>query len=72
MMKAAEKILVSDVPGIFVYHQLRGFLFKPYVKGEILAPNKFGFSGEQWPGFGTATLAIAQEYISRDVTQYRK
>jgi hypothetical protein len=60
------------VPGIFVYHQLHGYLFKPYVKGEILAPNKFGFNGEQWPGFGTATLAIAQEYISKDVTQFRK
>jgi ABC-type transport system substrate-binding protein len=72
MMQAAEKILVSDVPGIFVYHQLVGQLFKPYVKGEILAPNKYGFNGEQWPGFGTATLAIPQEYISKDVSQFRK
>jgi len=67
MMKAAEKILVSDVPGIFVYHQLHGYLFKPYVKGEILTPNKFGFTGEQWPGFASNTLAVSQEYMGKDV-----
>lgn len=67
MMQAAEKILVSDVPGIFVYHQLHGYLYKPYVKGDVLEPNKFGYNGEQWPGFGTATLEIPSLYMTKDV-----
>jgi len=71
MMMQAEKILVEDCVGIFVYHKLAGFLYKPYLKGEILTPNSFGYTGLQWPGFGTATLAIPQLYISSDVTKFR-
>jgi ABC-type transport system substrate-binding protein len=72
MMQAAEKILVSDVVGIFVYHWLHGYLFKPFIKGDVLTPNKFGFDGEQWPGFGTATLAIPSEYNTTDVSKFHK
>ncbi len=71
MMKAAEKILVQDCAGIFVYHQLIGNLYKPYLKGDILTPNRYGYNGLQWPGFGTATLAIPSLYISNDVSKFR-
>ena len=33
MMKDAERMLVEDAPGAFVYHPLVGQLHKPYRKG---------------------------------------
>ena len=71
IMQEAEKILVSDVPAIFVYHQLTGTLYKPYLKGPILEQNRFGYTGEQWPGFNVMTLAIPNLYISKEVTNFR-
>jgi ABC-type transport system substrate-binding protein len=72
MMKEAEKILVTDCSAIFVYHQLVGELFKPFLKGAALEKNKFGYDGLQWPGAGTATTHLNSYYVSKEVTQYRK
>jgi ABC-type transport system substrate-binding protein len=72
MMKSAEKLLVDDCVGIFVYHQLHGYLYKPYLKGDILLPNSYGYTGLQWPGLGTATLALGSLYITNDVSKYRR
>jgi peptide/nickel transport system substrate-binding protein/oligopeptide transport system substrate-binding protein len=72
MMKEAERILVEDAPGIFVYHQLVGQLHKPYRKGEHMAKNKFGYDGVQWPGEGTATPYFNTLYIGKEVTTLRK
>jgi ABC-type oligopeptide transport system substrate-binding subunit len=71
MMKDAERVLVEDVPAIWVYHQLIGELLKPYLKGSNLEPNKTGLNGEQWPGFTTCTLAIPNTYIGQEVSEYR-
>ena len=72
MMKEAEKLLVEEAPGVFVYHQLVGQLHKPYRKGEHLAPNKYGYDGAQWPGEGTATLALNTLYMGKEVLTMRK
>jgi len=71
-MQSAEKLLVSDVPGIFVYHSLIGQLYKPFLKGDPLLADKFGYTGEEWPGFASFSLCPWQEYNTTDVTQYRK
>jgi ABC-type transport system substrate-binding protein len=71
-MQAAEKLLVSDVPAVFVYHSLIGQLFKPFLKGAPLAADKFGYTGEEWPGFASMTQLPEQEYNTTDVTKYHK
>ncbi|HEY3080503.1 MAG TPA: peptide ABC transporter substrate-binding protein [Chloroflexota bacterium] len=72
MMKQAEKLLVEDAPGAFVYHQLVGQLHKPYRKGDHLAPNKYGYDGAQWPGESTATPAFNTLYMGKEVLTMRK
>jgi ABC-type oligopeptide transport system substrate-binding subunit len=72
MMKQAEKLLVEDAPGVYVYHELKGQLHKPYRKGDHLAPNKYNYDGSQWPGEGTATLSLNTLYMGKDVTTMRK
>ena len=44
MFQDAEKILVADVPGVFVYHGTPVQLIKPWVKGEFIAPDKNGIT----------------------------
>jgi peptide/nickel transport system substrate-binding protein/oligopeptide transport system substrate-binding protein len=72
MMQDAEKILVTEASAVFVYHALGGTLFKPYIKGPNLEPNRFGYNGEQWPGYNVMTLAIPNTYISKEVSQFRQ
>jgi ABC-type transport system substrate-binding protein len=72
MMKEAEKVLVTDASAVFVYHALKGELFKPYLKGEALEPNKAGYDGLQWPGANVMTTHLNGYYIGKEVTQFRK
>lgn len=72
MFKEAEKILVEDVGGIFLWHQTPGALWKPYVKGKSLEPDKFGITALHWPGIEGVGTTIFDLYISKDVLKYRK
>ena len=46
MMQDAEKMLVTDAPGAFIYHELQAQLHKPYRKGAYLnVPSKAGYTG---------------------------
>jgi ABC-type transport system substrate-binding protein len=72
MMKQAEKMLVEEAPGVYVYHQLVGQLYKPYRKGEYLDANKYGYTGAQWPGENPGTLALNSLYLGKDVAGTRK
>lgn len=67
----AEKLLVTDVPAVFINHRLANDLIKPYVKGDALEPNKAGFGGLQWPGYAADSNSIKSLYISSDVTKAR-
>jgi len=67
----AEKILVSDVGAVFIYHRMVGDLMKPYVKGFALEPNKAGSAALQWPGFTVFGNSINSLYITKDVLKYR-
>jgi oligopeptide transport system substrate-binding protein len=46
-MQDAERMLVEQAPGIFIFHALQGQLQKPYRKGEHLTANKDGYTGIQ-------------------------
>lgn len=67
----AEKLLVTEAPGVYIYHRTVGDLFKPYVKGAVLEPNKAGLAGLQWPGFANSSNSIASLYITKDVLKFR-
>jgi peptide/nickel transport system substrate-binding protein/oligopeptide transport system substrate-binding protein len=67
----AEKLLVTDAPGVFIYHRTVGDLIKPYVKGTALEPNKSGLAGLQWPGFDNASTNLSTLYITKDVLKFR-
>lgn len=72
MFKDAEKILVDDVPAVFIYHQTPGWMYKPYVKGEEFQPDKTGVTTWHWPGLEDINMMALTTYISKDVDQYRK
>lgn len=71
MFQDAEKILVDDVGGIFVYHQTPPDIYKPYLKGPALEPDKNGVAAWHWPGFSSFSDLLSGVYISKDVTDLR-
>jgi peptide/nickel transport system substrate-binding protein/oligopeptide transport system substrate-binding protein len=49
MFREAEKILVDDVGGIFLFHRWAGTLFQPWVQGDCLRePDNIGITGFHW------------------------
>jgi ABC-type transport system substrate-binding protein len=71
MFQEAEKMLVTEAPGVFIYHRTRADIIKPYVAGEFLKPNKAGSAGLQWPGFSAFSNAMSTFYMNNDVTKAR-
>jgi len=69
--KDAEKILVDDVGGIFIYHVTPGNIYKPYVKGSELDPDKTGVATWHWPGLEDVGALNSSIYISNDVPSDR-
>jgi|HigsolmetaAR202D_1030399.scaffolds.fasta_scaffold00023_58 ABC-type dipeptide transport system, periplasmic component len=68
----AERILVEDVPAIWISHRTRGDLLKPYFAGSELEANIGGFSAIQWPDFSNHSSVIGSMYVTKDVLNYRK
>ncbi len=67
MFQDAEKLLVSDVGAAFIYHRTVADLYKPYLKGSELEPDKNGFAAMHWPGYGNESTLVGSMYISKDV-----
>jgi ABC-type oligopeptide transport system substrate-binding subunit len=67
MFQDAEKLLVEDVGGIFIYHRTAGDLYRPYLKGAGLEPDNNGFAAVHWPGFAANNTLVGSMYISKDV-----
>ena len=66
MFQDAEKLLVEDVGGVFVYHDTPGDLIKPYLKGPALEPDKNGVAAWHWPGFsGFSDLPVRRLHHQR-------
>ena len=64
MFKAAEKILVEDVPAVFVYHGKEVQFIKPWVAGEFIKPDDNGITAIHWPGFTTMSTVPAEMFIA--------
>ncbi len=49
MFRDAEKILVDDVAGVFLFHEWQGTLYQPFVQGDcIRKPDNIGIKGFHW------------------------
>lgn len=72
MFQDAEKILVSDVGGAFIYHRTVADLYKPYFKGTELEPDKNGFAAWHWPGFANMSTLVSSVYVSKDVASAQR
>ena len=63
LYREAERLLVEDVAGVFLWHRQRAQVWKPYLKGSALEPNAAGF--RTWRGdqvmSSSITLYLAEE-----------
>jgi ABC-type transport system substrate-binding protein len=66
MFQDAERILVEDVPAVFLYHDTPVQLIKPWVKGPALEPDANGITSIHWPGYTTMCTVPAELYIGAD------
>lgn len=67
MFQDAERLLVSDVPGVFIYHGTPVQFIKPWLKGEFINPDANGITSLHWPGFCTMSTVPQEMYIGADV-----
>ena len=71
LFQEAERILVSDVPGVFVYHDTPVQLIKPWVKGDALLPDENGIASIHWPGYAANTTVPEGLYVTADAPEGR-
>ena len=63
LYKQAERLLVEDVGGVFLWHKQKAQIWKPFLKGAALEPNIFGYRA--WRG-DQVTSSSHTLYISHD------
>jgi len=66
MFQDVEKILVTDVPAVFVYHETPVQFIKPWLKGEFLTADENGVTAMHWPGYATMSTVTQELYIGKD------
>jgi len=66
MYQEAEKILVSDVGGVFLDHRIQGDLYQPFVAGECFRPDAQGVSAWHWGN----DWCWGSLYITKDVADF--
>jgi ABC-type oligopeptide transport system substrate-binding subunit len=72
MFQDAEKLLVTEAPGVFIYHRYQSDLYRPYLKGTELEPDQNGVAAIHWPGYSSFSQVIGSMYISKDVSNYQR
>jgi peptide/nickel transport system substrate-binding protein/oligopeptide transport system substrate-binding protein len=70
MFADAQRILAEDVGGVFLWHVTPADMWKPYVQGEQLEPDKFGVQACHWPCFESIGVTSYSVYISEEVAEY--
>jgi len=66
MFQDAEKLLVSDVGSVFIDHRTVADVYKPYLKGSELEPDKNGMAAMHWPTYANMSTLVGSLYISKD------
>jgi peptide/nickel transport system substrate-binding protein/oligopeptide transport system substrate-binding protein len=73
LYKQAEKLLVEDVPAVFIAFRTVPKLLKPYVKGQSLQPGKLNtVPGLSWPDYSVLANHVQEMYIGKNVSDFRK
>lgn len=66
MFKDVERILVEDVPAVFIYHAKFIQLIKPWLKGSFKEPDANGIAALHWPNYTTMSTVPEELYIGND------
>ena len=66
MFQEAERILVEDVPAVWIYHATPVQLIKPWLKGPFLEPDENGITAMHWPGYTSMSTVPAELYVTTD------
>jgi ABC-type transport system substrate-binding protein len=66
MFQDAERVLVEDVPAVFIFHGTPVQFVKPWVKGAALEPDKNGITSIHWPYYTAMSTVPAELYIGAD------
>lgn len=72
MFQDAEKLLVTEAPGVFIYHRYQSDLYRPYLKGTELEADQNGVVAMHWPGFANMNKLLGSIYVSKDVANYKR
>jgi peptide/nickel transport system substrate-binding protein/oligopeptide transport system substrate-binding protein len=70
MFQDAEKLLVTEAPGVFIYHRYQSDLYRPYLKGTELEPDQNGVAAIHWPGISSFSQVVSSIYVSKDVANF--
>ncbi|MEA3337880.1 MAG: peptide ABC transporter substrate-binding protein [Chloroflexota bacterium] len=70
MFEEAQRILAEDVGGIFLWHGTPADMWKPYIRGDQLEPDKFGVQACHWPCFESISTTKYSVYVTEDVADY--
>ncbi|MCP4166095.1 MAG: peptide ABC transporter substrate-binding protein [Chloroflexi bacterium] len=70
MFVEAQEILSEDVGGIFLWHATPADMWKPYIKGDQLEPDKFGVQACHWPCMESISTTKYSTYVTEDVANY--
>lgn len=62
LYKQAERLLVEDVGGVFLWHKQKAQIWKPFLKGAALEPNAIGY--RSWRGDQVTSSSLTL-YISQ-------
>jgi ABC-type transport system substrate-binding protein len=68
MFQDAERLLVSDVGSVFIDHRTVADIYKPYLKGTELEPDKNGLAAMHWPTYINLSTLVGSLYISKDAS----
>ncbi len=66
----AQGILSEDVGGIFLWHATPASMWKPYITGDQLEPDKFGVQACHWPCFESISTTKYSVYVTEEVAEY--
>ena len=68
----AQELLTDQAPGVFIFHLLYGYLYRPYLEGQALAANQLGYDGIQWPGLFATSSSLTGLYVADNVSDYTR
>ena len=71
MFQDVEKTLVTQVPGVFVYHVTPIQLAKSYLKGAFLEADQNGLKNMHWPGYVAFDTVPSELYMGQGVPSGR-